>query len=150
MKKYLIISLLLSGGILMSQELDDPIWSKPVNGLQARIIFKYNENMIFNDTPVITAYLELQNVSDIANPLKIKWSNGDNIHFNLIDDEGRGVPPSSGLPYNELSPILEELILPHGSTLKFIISHHGAGVPKSEKVVIDFGSSYVWVIKQGD
>ncbi|MCP3898874.1 MAG: hypothetical protein GY707_03960, partial [Desulfobacteraceae bacterium] len=47
-------------------------------------------------------------------------------------------------------PILEELILPHGSTLKFIISHHGAGVPKSEKVVIDFGSSYVWVIKQGD
>lgn len=147
MKKILIISLFLFGGISMSQELNDPIWSQPVKGLQARIMLKYNRTV--NDTPIITAYLELCNVSEVVTQLKINWDNGRNIYFNVVDHKGVKLPPST-FPYNGKSPNLEEIILPYESTLKFKISKWGAHIPKNEKVLIDLGHPYVWIIKRDD
>jgi hypothetical protein len=124
----------------------DSGWSRPSNGLQARLSFKKTDGA--NGTPYVVTYLELQNVSDVANvfevPLKI-----ESIAFELRDETGKVVPPTNG-SFDGTSVDLGMLRLPHDSTLRFNIASRGAGVPKDQAALLDLGPSYNWTFARGD
>jgi hypothetical protein len=50
---------------------DDGGWSSPVNGLQARLSVARGQPL--NGTPLITTYLELRNVADVANVMELPF-----------------------------------------------------------------------------
>ena len=149
MKKLILLITLLIGSINITyaQEDYESNWSGIVSGLRARIILE--QNYIANGTPIITAYLELHNASDVANPIILKLNKGSNMHFSVVDLEMNELPPYRG-PYNGFLTIPETLILPFDSRLRFNISQNGAGIPSNENALIDLGRSYTWVVKKDD
>jgi hypothetical protein len=108
-----------------------------VNGLQARLSLARGQAL--NGTALITTYLELRNVANIANVMKVPLKL-DAIQFEVVDDRDKPVAPTS-LPYDEFSVELGMLRLPHDSYLRFNISHQGAGVPKTSLVCLTLVSS---------
>jgi hypothetical protein len=116
------------------------MWSKDVNGLLARLSLKRGE--VFNGTPIMSAYLELHNSSDIANPISINWP-GKWLKFSVTRDDGKNVPPS-GLAYDGMIVEVPDLILPFDSTIRINVSQHGAGVEADRAALLDFGGDQCW------
>jgi hypothetical protein len=125
---------------------DDSGWSEPVDGLRARLSFARTQPL--NGTPLIATYLEMCNVSDVANvievPLKI-----DAFQFEVVTEQNKIIAPTTG-PYDEITVELGMLRLPHDGCLRFNISHHGAGVPKDQSALLDLGVLQSWVFSRGD
>jgi hypothetical protein len=122
-------------------------WSEAVNGVRARIFLK--RTAIVNDTPIVSTYLVLQNVSDVLNPIRFTWGS-EQTRFRVVDAEGRELPPANG-PYSgrgSVGPF--PLVLPFGGELTFDISCRGHGVGGPLAAHIDLGPT--WQIKpdQGD
>jgi len=121
-------------------------WSKPSNGLQAKLAFSKTDGTA--GTPVITAYLELRNVSDLGSvmevPLKL-----DAIKYDLHDETGKVVPPTGG-SFDGASVPLGMLRLPYDSSLRFNISSHGAGIESNQAGLLELGPSSVWTFPSGD
>jgi hypothetical protein len=125
---------------------DDGGWSSPVNGLQARLSVARGQPL--NGTPLITTYLELRNVADVANVMELPF-NPEAMRFEVVDEQDKPLA-QKGTAYDELTVELGMLRLPHDSYLRFDISHHGAGVPKNQTALLDLGVPYVWVFTPGD
>jgi hypothetical protein len=125
---------------------DDGSWSKPVNGLQARLSFARTQSL--NGTPLIATYLELRNVSDVANVMEVPFK-VEALQFEVIDEQNKIVAPK-GAAYDEVTVALGMLRLPHDACLRFNISHHGAGVPKDQSALLDLGIPQSWVFSRGD
>ena len=125
---------------------DDAGWSSPVNGLQARLSAVRGQPL--NGTPLITTYLELRNVADVANVMELPF-NPEAMRFEVVDEQDKPLA-QNGTAYDELTVELGMLRLPHDSYLRFDISHHGAGVPKNQTALLDLGVPYVWVFTPGD
>jgi hypothetical protein len=125
---------------------DDDGWSKPVGGLQARLSLARGQAQ--NGTPLITTYLELRNVANVANVMEVPL-NLEAIQFEVVDEQDKPLAQAS-LPYDELTVELGMLRLPHDSCLRFDISHHGAGVPKDQAGLLDLGVLHVWLFSAGD
>jgi len=125
---------------------DDTGWSSPVNGLQARLSVARGQAL--NGTPLITTYLELRNVADVANVMELPF-NPEPMRFEVVDEKDK-LLAQQGMVYDELSVELGMLRLPHDSYLRFDISHHGAGVPKNQAALLDLGIPYVWVFSPSD
>jgi RNA polymerase sigma factor (sigma-70 family) len=128
-----------------TEQVDDR-WSRPVNGLRARLVVVQKEP--FNGTPVLVAYLELRNVSDRANPLEVPWEQAE-LTFTVTDATGRTVRAANG-PYSEVRGPVGLLRLPFGSELRFNITHRGAGVPKDQGGILDLGVMSHWIFPPGD
>ena len=124
----------------------DAQWSKAVNGLQARVTMKSTK--VINETPIISTYLALRNVSDVANPINIKWDNVS-FDFRVVDNTGRTQPRDFG-PYDGSSISIEDLVLPYQGTLSFDISQSGLGIPKGKAALVDLGPASSWVIDRND
>ena len=128
---------------------DDPdAWSKPVNGLQARLCCTRKET--FNGTSVIATYLELRNDSNSSNVMELPLD-GDDVQFEytVTDAGGRSVSPADG-PYDEIRADLGLMRLPFDSLLRLNIAHRGAGVPKDYAAHLDLGALSTWDFKRGD
>ena len=125
---------------------DDTGWSSPVNGLQARLSLARGRTL--NGTALITTYLELRNVADVANVMEVPF-NPEAMKFEVIDDQDK-VLGHRAISYDETTVELGMLRLPHDSYLRFDISHHGAGVPKNQVALLDLDVPYVWVFSPGD
>jgi len=125
---------------------DDTGWSSPVSGLQARLSLARGQAL--NGTALITTYLELRNVANVANVMEVPL-NLEAIQFEVVDDQDRLLAHTS-LPYDELTVELGMLRLPHDSYMRFDISHHGAGVPKNQVALLDLGVLHVWLFSLGD
>jgi hypothetical protein len=138
--------LLLSATPLATAGNDDTGWSSPVNGLQARLGLARGQ--VLNGTPLITTYLELRNVANVANVMEVPL-NLEAIQFEVVDDRDKLLAHTS-LPYDGLNVELGMLRLPHDSCLHFDISHHGAGAPKNQAALLDLGVLNVWVFSPGD
>ena len=102
----------------------DAPWSKPVNGLQARIFLKRTE--VFQGTPIIATFLELRNVSNVMNPMRVAWTRRG-MKLRVLDSKGREVTPG---PVAHSGPVVDklDLLLPLRSTLAFDVSEGGWGV----------------------
>jgi hypothetical protein len=138
--------LLLSASPRATTGSDDTGWSSTVNGLQARLSLARGQAL--NGTPLITTYLELRNVANVANVMEVPL-NLEAIQFEVVDDQDKLLARTS-LPYDELSVELGMLRLPHDSYLRFDITHHGAGVPKNQAALLDLGLLHVWLFSPGD
>lgn len=125
---------------------DDTSWSLPMNGLQVRLSLARGQAL--NRTPLITTYLELRNVADVANVMELPFDS-EAMRFEVVDEQDK-LLAQKGMPYDELTVELGMLRLPHNSYLRFDISHHGAGVPKNQAALLDLGVPYVWVFAAGD
>src|SRR5438477_12869771 len=112
--------LLLSTTPRVTSADDDTGWSPPVNGLQARLSVARGQAL--NGTPLITTYLELRNVADVANVMELPF-NPEPMRFEVVDDQDK-LLAQKGMVYDELSVELGMLRLPHDSYLRFDISHH--------------------------
>jgi hypothetical protein len=119
------------------------VWSETVNGMCARIFLKRSH--VSNGTPILATYLVLRNVSDVANPMKLPWSDA-RLMFQVVDGAATEVPNWNG-PYDGSVTIPVDLVLPYGSELSFDISHHGMGIPGDKGALIDLGSSDNWIIE---
>src|SRR5436305_602721 len=103
-------------------------WSAAVNGLRGRLTTK--EDKPFESTRMIAVYLELENVSDIGNPLELYFDPTNSVVSKVIDESGKPLaePPTaadiiSGPPY--------WLALPWDGSMRFRVSISGYGVYKN-------------------
>ena len=99
-------------------------WSQPVKGLRARIVLKWRE--VCNGTPIIAPFLELQNVSNTMNPMKLAWCR-EKMKFRVVDAQGHEPPPTGSA---HSGPVLDhlDLVLPCRGTLSFDTSMGGWGI----------------------
>ncbi len=127
----------------------EDLWSKPDRGIRGRLVVERGAPC--NGTPQIQVYLELQNVSDVANPIHITPARS--MSFDVVDAKGNVVKPA-GLPVDVSTPDDPfGLVLPYQSTLRFLLSVTGIGVPKDKKwqLSVPHGSSFrSWVIERTD
>jgi hypothetical protein len=125
---------------------EDASWSKPVNGIRARLAVLPSEKP---NEPFCRVYLEFQNVSDVAGQIKIPFSPSQ-LAIIATDKNGKKLAPPTFLPYSALVPSKwQPLFLPLDSTIKFRISYPGLGYkPGEDKVIVDVGPSQAWVIPQ--
>ena len=127
-------------------EISENPWSKPVDGLQARLNFERGKEI--NGTPIMATYLELRNVSDSATPLEVPLD-PSKIEFKVTDVAGKEVA-QAGLPYDGAMATPGTLRLPHDSQLRLSVSGNGAGISKDQGGLLDLVSSAVWLFKRGD
>ena len=140
--KRTIILLLLAVSISLASD-DDSLWSKPVNGLRARLLILPANN---SDSPFCRVLIEMQNVDDVLGQKKIRF-NPDKLALYVKDKNGKLLPIANE-PYDGMSPFWKPILLPYFGTIKFQISFQGLGVSPTAKIIVDVGPSKVWIIPQ--
>ncbi len=125
------------------------LWSKPDGGIRGRLVVARGAPL--NGTSQVQVYLELQNVSDVANSIHITPAHS--MSFEVVDAKSNAVKPA-GLSLDVSTPDDRfGLVLPHQSTMRFLVSVTGIGVPKDKKwqVSVPHESSFrSWVIERTD
>ena len=128
----------------------EDLWSKPDGGIRGRLVVE--RGAPFNGTSQVQVYLELQNVSDVANSIHITPARS--MSFDIVDAKGNVVKPDAGMSLDVSTPDDRfGLVLPHQSTMRFLVSVTGIGVPKDKKwqVSLPHESSFrSWVIERTD
>jgi hypothetical protein len=126
------------------QASEDALWSPSADGLRARLLVLPSEKP---ESPFCRVYIEFQNVSDVASPMKLRFAT-DNLSLAVADKNGKELTIANG-PYDGLSPIGQPMSLPYDGVLRFRISFPGLGYrPGDDKVIIDVGVSRTWIIPQ--
>ncbi len=157
-REYIVVATLLAiclSAVGLATEKAAPVvvaeelWSKPDGGIQGRIVVE--RGAPFNGTPQVQVYLELQNVSDVANSIHITPAHS--MSFEVVDAKSNAVKPA-GLSVDVSTPDDPlGLVLPQQGTLRFLVSVTGIGVPKDKKgqVSVPHESSFrSWVIERTD
>jgi len=97
-----------------------PVWSPAVDGVQGRLIV--TPILDAKRQPQLRVELELENTTDVANPIAISWgAYGDMLQLVLEDEAGTPIERDA-VPGNELSFAPVALQLPHASTLRVTVS----------------------------
>jgi len=143
MKKALLISLsilILAAGVA-AQETE---WSKPFNGLRARLFVFPSDKA---DSPFCRVFIEMQNVGGVGGQMRIRF-NPDRITFQVTDKTGKQLMRPSSVVWDGMVPPWETTQLPWTGTIKFQISFPGAGYRLTDKAIIDLGPGRTWTIPQ--
>lgn len=115
-------------------------WSKTVRGLRARLSIERGHEVV--GTPILQAYLELENVSDVANTMIVPLDM-DTITWKVLDAKGAPHPSYTG-PFSGLSVSVGELRMPHDSNLRFNITRSGAGIKARQAGLLCLRHDAVW------
>lgn len=118
-------------------------WSKAVNGLQARVVLV--EKPRFNGTRMLYPYLELRNVENMAEPLKVRLDRA-HVKFALVDAEGKLTGSGQLLPRSGPHSDPGTISLPLDSTLRVGMHCTNWGIPRDAAAMIATDSG-VWVLK---
>lgn len=121
-------------------------WSEPANGIQGRLFA--TEDPEFNGTKMVAIYLELRNVSHVANPLEIYFEPIKSIESRVLDGGDKPVAKYPSPASIGLTPPFW-LTLPFDSTLRFRVSVSGYGVPQNGGTNIQMMSGN-WLMKADD
>ena len=121
-------------------------WSQPVDGLRGRLSAK--EDKPFHGTRIIAVYLELENVSDVGNPMEIYFDPTRSVESNVVDASGKDLsqPPNGA---DVITPQAFWLALPNDGSLRFRVSVSGYGVYENSGTNVQMNSGN-WVIKPSD
>jgi len=121
-------------------------WSAPVDGLRGRLLVTPGDT--FNGTRMLVVYLELENVSNVANPLEIYFDEYRTLESKVVDGEGKPLkqPPVAA---SILSPGPYWLTIPVDGLLRFRVSVSGYGIYKDSGTDLPMSSGN-WVIPRGD
>lgn len=113
-------------------------WSKPVNGLQARLAV---EN--WRD-PIVGIYLELRNVKDLGNTMTVP-ADAEQIDFELRDADGKKIS-QAGLPRSGPVVELKGFQLPFDGSLRFNLSVTTVGIPNMKAMIAL--RSHAWTLDE--
>jgi hypothetical protein len=105
-------------------------WSPTAQGVRARLVATdipapAEDGVKPADPPrrQLRLDFEIQNVSDVNNPIAIWWTGWDMLDLSLVDDKGATLP-KEGMAGSEWIPFPYWLQLPHGSSMRTLISDH--------------------------
>lgn len=104
-------------------------WSPVVQGIQGRLIVSQGEKV--NGTWLPHVYLELRNVSDVADPVNIYYGNGEGLRCEVMDSQNKKLADEMTLDFDAMLPPPYEIVLPYDSSLRFRVSVPGWGIPKN-------------------
>jgi hypothetical protein len=135
-----------TSAIIAAQDIKTGDWSAPVDGLRGRLLV--NEDKSFHGTRMVAVYLELQNVSDIGNPMELYFDSVHSVTSRVIDGKGKELaqPPTAAdvvyVPGFWLS-------IPWDGNLRFRVSVSGYGVYENSGTNVQMMSGN-WLIKPED
>jgi hypothetical protein len=121
-------------------------WSATVDGLRGRLITK--EDKPFEGTRMIAAYIELENVSDIGDPMEFYFEPTKTVISKVVDDDGKPPPPVPTAADIITGPPFW-LAIPTDGSMRFRVSISGYGVYKNSGTNVQMMSGN-WVIKPDD
>lgn len=121
-------------------------WSNLVSGIRGRLVFKKGE--IVNGTQLIKVFMELQNDSDVLNPVEMLFDPTKTIQAELFNSAGKPVSKASS-SMDIMTPPPFYLLLPHDSMLRFDITVSGYGITKDQSAFIPLYSG-AWSIENDD
>jgi hypothetical protein len=122
-------------------------WSEAVDGVQGRLVVSDGQDA--NGVRFPDVFLELQNVSDVMNPIEIYYDTlHPNLSCDLVDAQGNVVPRANG-PADVLLPLSFWLTLPQGALLRFKISVRGYLVAKGNDISLQMICGD-WTLKTAD
>jgi hypothetical protein len=141
---FLVMSMALLGltSVPVDAAGDADTWSKPVDGLQARIVLV--ERSRINGTRTLAPYLELRNASDSAEPLRVR-SGAGHVRFELVGENGKPVRGGWALPRSGPHPDPGTIVLPFDSAIRIGMYCSNWGVPRDAQAMIATDSG-AWVI----
>ena len=117
-------------------------WSKVIDGIQGRLLAALDTS--YNGTRMLAVYVELRNVSDVANPKDIYYDFMSSFRGKVVDARNQELPRAS-LPADIMSPPPCWLAVPNDGLLRFPVFVHGYGVPQNGGVMISLPND-VWLI----
>ena len=148
---FSLAPLLLATALCFASPINEPSslgeWSKPVDGLRARLVL--GEDPKLNGTRRAIIYLELQNHSLWETAYFYYDASKSPLQCTLRDPWGK-TNVSKGAVYN--GPIYAPcwLALPHDSTLRFRVTLPGFGIPKNAGLFLAGCLPDAWVIPASD
>ena len=98
-------------------------WSKPVDGLQARLTFGPGRHLRGDYRPEV--FLELRNSSNILTPLEVEFDGSKTVRFDLRSAAGRPAPRPRVIVASIWIADPYRIALPPGGTLRFPVSVQG-------------------------
>jgi len=141
---FLYSSLVVS--VLSAAEVAPPdkanSWSKPINGLQARITLV--EKPKNYGVRWLVPYLELRYVGDIANPLKVRCGE-QHVKFELITADGKVVRGGQSLHRSGPHADPGTIVLPFDSSIRISMACVNWGIPKNATAMVSTDSS-AWIL----
>jgi hypothetical protein len=151
-KRLALITSLIFAFVITGQSAESPAkdggWSESVNGLRARLVF--GEERVLYGTRIPEVCLELQNASDIGNPMEFDFDASKFIRFDLRSSDDKPGPKPAGIADADgfiLEPF--HITIPQGGTLKFPITWRGYGIPREGGTALGFEGAF-WVIPASD
>ena len=130
-------------GIAYSADEQVGAWSAPVDGLRGRLIAK--EDKPFAGTRMIAVYLELENVSDVGNPMELYFDPTKTVISKVTGDDGNP-PPEVPTAADIITGPPYWLAIPPDGSMRFRVSISGYGVFKNSGTNVQMMSGN-WVIK---
>lgn len=128
----------------MPPDVEKASWSRPTNGLQARVVLE--ERPKFNGTRQLIPYLELRNVTDQAAALKVRCDSG-HVKFELIGVDGQAVRDGATMVRSGPHADPGTARLPHDSSMRIGMYCSNWGVPKDAAAMISTDTG-AWVLQQ--
>ena len=140
--KNIFVLLLLAVSTTFAAD-DEAGWSKPVNGLRARLIIL---SPVRSVSCFCRIFFEMQNISNIMGQKKIRFDL-DHLYLKVTDERDNPLVFSL-MEYSGFTPIWEPTLLPTDGDIKFLISFPGSSCNLTDKIRIDMGSERIWLIPQ--
>ncbi len=111
-------------------------WSPAVNGVQGRLLVAVDGKV--NGTRQSRIYLELRNTTDLMSPLRVDYGSGEGLKLVVVNSKNKRVS-DTGSDFDAIRPDPYEIVLPHDSSLRFLVSVPGYGVPKDAGTMLELG-----------
>lgn len=113
-------------------------WSQVVDGLQGRLLVKSGGKI--NGTNIPDIYLELRNVANLMNPVDVYYGNGEGLRMEVTDSRNKKIAPDTSYYFDAVMTPPYGIVLPHDSSLRFLVSVAGYGIPKNIGIFLEIGT----------
>jgi hypothetical protein len=120
-------------------------WSETVDGIRGRLVISYGPD--FGGAEMAVVYLEIQNVSDSADPKNVGFDEDRQFKWQLFDERGELVRDDHGIAASIMVPGPYWIVLPHDSTLRFRVSVSGYGISPGGGVALQLPGAF-WQVQR--
>jgi hypothetical protein len=123
-------------------------WSRPASGLRGRLLASAADGSC-GTTIQLRVDVELENVSDVGNPLEILWEKDEALVFRLTDASGAAIataPASASIT----EPGPHWITLPVRSSLRMDVTTYGYAVRPNLRLFIGLAGMRTWQIEAND
>jgi hypothetical protein len=122
-------------------------WSEVAQGIRGRLAVDFGPDLAGAEMAVV--YLEIQNVSDVANPKELWFDPGRSlVEWNLQDEQGRKIPKPGGIVASIMMMGPYWITLPHDATLRFRASVSGYGIQPNGGIAFQLPGAFWQVARQ--